>query len=290
MLNSTGEKIVAGIILLLVLSIPLGSLLLAQRIKIQNQSATPSPSPQPTPKEIPKTTPLEDLKKSLNQIPSQDTKTDTSTPAPQVFFGPTLNFKIASEGRPKNNQTIKIFVGIAAGLPTNNPQYLLSFTIDIPASGEYSGLSLAGLTQGATYTASFKGPSQIASSSAFLVKPTVSDLGTINLITGDLNEDNSINSADYAIAKNSFGATQSSQKWNPYADFNLDGVINGFDLGIIIKNFSKTGAFGPWISTPISTQSGSLHLTPTSGSSSGSPLINPPPNSSGGYWMWVPQF
>ncbi|MBI2595376.1 hypothetical protein HYW46_01415 [Candidatus Daviesbacteria bacterium] len=289
MFSSVGQKIVVGIILLLIVLIPTGSLLLAQRFKTQdNPNPTPLPKIQPSPKEVPKTTPLDDLKKSLEGSPSKATPEPSSSSTPQVFFGPTLNFKISIEGRPKNSQAAKTFLGIAAGMPTTNPQYLLSFTVDIPATGGYSGLSLAGLTQGSTYTAYLKGPAQLASASAFLVKPTVSDLGTLNLITGDLNEDNVINSADFAVAKNAYGTNPLSAKWNSNVDFNLDKIINGFDLGIIIKNLGKTGNSGVWGSI---VATGSASLQPSIGSpdeSSATP--KPPPGSKGGYWMWVPQF
>jgi len=103
------------------------------------------------------------------------------------------------------------------------------------------------------------------------MSPTETNLNSsqpLFLTTGDLNEDNTINSADYTIAKNLYGTTPASSEWNFRVDFNLDGIINNVDLAYIIKNFGKTGVSSTWLSAP------------ATATGSGSP--------SGGYWLWVP--
>ena len=223
----------------------------------------------PDSKEIPINSPLTDLKNTLIQnstSPGSLEPTPTTIPGSNLSFGPTLNMRIALEGRPVNRQAGKVFVGLANGAIAARPKYLLSFTIDLPDSGVFNGLSLAGLDVGTTYTAYLKGPAQIDSASTFTMSPSESMLNngeSILLISGDLNEDNTINSADYTIAKNVYGTTPSSSNWNYRADFNDDKIINNYDLAYITKNFGKTGASSVWQSTPISTTSAQLNL-PTS--------------------------
>lgn len=272
--SSTKQKIILGLYLFLILSIPVGAYLASQKQifkskasqenKISGPVTSPKPSSSPTP-----------VKKSLSETDLQE-----ATSAASVSFGPTLNLTLVLEGRPANNQASKIFIGIAEGTPATNPKYLLSFTIDLPASGIFNKLSLAGLTSGTKYSAFIKGPAQIATSSAFILNPSVNSLNDgqpLTLLTGDLNEDNVINSADYSIAKALFGTTPKSSNWNNNADFNKDGVINNIDLSYINKNFGKAGAAGVWYSPPPASKS----ATPSGNPAEGSP--------NGGYWLWVPQ-
>lgn len=243
----------------------------------------------PTPKlnEVPSSSPLTELQKlmaqnsTLSATPTPATESGTPTPTPNLTFGPTLSLKVSLEGRPTNNQSAMVFIGLAAGEPNQSPTYLLSYTVDFPADGLYRGLSLAGLSGGSTYTAYIKGPAQITSAQSFAVGIAETYLNggnSISLTTGDLNDDNTINTADYSIAKASLGAKSGDSTWNSRIDFNLDGVINTIDLGYITKNFGKTGLSGVWYSPPpISTQSAIL-TKPNIGSVSGD-----------GYWLWLPK-
>lgn len=277
MLPLASTRVFLIIIIVLVIIIPTSSFIIVQRSSVKSPAKS-SPTPFASPKEVPKITPIQELEEASEGMAAQSKQQTTPSPSVQISFGSTLNFKTNLEGRPKDDHSAKIFLGIASGQPTNNPTYLLSFLIDMPKSGAFQGLSIAGLTQGSTYTAYLKGPSQIASASAFTVRPTVADLGLFNLITGDLNEDNTINSSDYSIAKAALGATPSSQKWNKNIDFNLDNIINSFDLGIITKNLGKIGSSGVWVSPPPppATQSGVLEA-PNTGSTEG-------------YWLYIPGF
>lgn len=222
---------------------------------------------------------------SLNQksLPSTEpSPIPTSSTTLPTSYGPTLAFKIALEGRPKANQSTRLFVGIAEGTLTTNPKFVLNFTVDVPAPGEYSGLSLAGLNPGSQYTALLKGSAQIASSVAFTMSPAVSNLNEgqeISLMSGDLNDDNVINSADYTIVQKAYGATPSSPKWNETADFNKDGVINLFDIAILNKNMNQAGITGAWTSPIPTVSTPSASLTAPVGS----------PDNQGGYWLWLPK-
>jgi len=266
MFTTLKSRIILGVYILVLISIPIGSYLISQQQTLTTKASQPkktkiaiaSPAPSASPKSSPRPSPSLEV---------------TSTNA--VSFGPTLSGKIMLEGRPENNQAGKLFLGILESL-VNNPTFLLSFTIDLPSSGEFADLSLAGLSSGKNYFAVLKGPAQIATSSAFTISPTVTRLNSnqpLNLLSGDLNEDNTITAADYDLAKAALGSNKSSPKWNELADLNKDGVVNLLDLGLLSKNLGKVGATGVWVSSQFKT------ATP-SGSIS--------PGGSQGYWIWVP--
>jgi|SRR3990167_5122843 len=266
MFSSTKQKLILGLYIFLILSIPIGAYLMSQRQTTKSQ-ASEKVDRNVSLKKTSSTTSTPSAQKKI--IIPTPTATPSPTPAIASTFGPTLNFKLILEGRPTNRQGGKVFIGIAEGAPAVKPKYLVSFTVDLPDSGIFDGLSLAGLNSGTQYSAYIKPTVQIATSSAFIMSPSITKLNNdqpIKLLTGDLNEDNTINSADYAIAKSHFGTTPQSSTWNINIDFNKDGVINTVDLGFIIKNFGKSGESGVWISPP-----------PTQATSSG------------GLWMWIPE-
>ena len=271
MFSSLKLRALLGIYIFLLVSIPVGAYLASQQQTVKSRASEEKPKVtlKPTPKAATPSAKLKPL-----EIAEDEPSPTSDSPTIATSFGPTLSLKVTLEGRPDNNQTSKLFVGITEGSLAKNPKFLLSFNIDLPANGEYSDLSIAGLSAGVSYTALLKGPTQLASSSTFTMSPTVTNLNrgeTINLLSGDLNEDNTINSNDYSIVQKAVGATSSSKSWNGNADFNKDGVINTFDLSIVSKNLGKAGASGVWTS-PVATASGSLS----------------PQGSNGGYWLWVP--
>jgi hypothetical protein len=158
--------------------------------------------------------------------------------------------------------------------------------VNIPASGSFEGISLSGLDTGTTYTAYIKGEAQIATASAFVVKATPTNLSALTLLTGDVNEDNVIDSLDYNLVKAAIGSSPSSPKWNELYDFNKDNVINSWDLNIITSNLGKAGASGAWYSyTPLATASAVTSGSPSEEIEPGSKEENGKP----GYWMWVPK-
>lgn len=281
MVKGRSQKIFITVFLAILFSIPVGFFLASKRMEANSLTTrsydTTITNPPPVTNQ--RALALEDSSKSLSL------GTSAQSNQQPTGFGPNLSFKVILEGRPVNQQQTKMFVGIAPGPPSNNPQYLLTFTVDLPASGEYKGVSLAGLSTGATYTAYLKGPAQIATSSAFLMNPTGVILNggqPLTLLTGDVNEDNVIDQADYDIERKALATTSSSPDWNPNLDFNLDGVINNLDLEYIIKNLGKVGSSGKWYSTnpQVATNSASLSGPPSIGGEA----------SPKGYWMWVPSY
>lgn len=276
MFSTFKSRLLLGIYVFIILSIPIGAYLAsqnqtikstAQEVKSKPPIVKASPSSTSSAKQL-----LGDVR---NNLPDETLPSSPSPSSPTIAtsFGPTLSFKANLEGRPLKDQSTRMFVGIVEGNLTTNPKFLLSFTVDLPASGEYSNLSLAGLSPGSNYTTLLKSSAQIATSSAFIMAPTVSRLNNnapLTLLSGDLNDDNVINSADFSIAQKSLGQTG-------VADLNLDGIINAFDLSIIIKNLGQTGASGAWTSPlpKVATPSGGL---------------TPPAGSESGHWIWVPSY
>lgn len=271
----------------MLLSIPIGAYLASEFRTTVKSSASEKKTTklaQVTPK--PATSSAKQLLNtaSLSQksLPPPSPSATASTTLP-ISYGPTLAFKIALEGRPKTNQATRLFVGIAEGPLTANPKFVLNFTVDVPASGQFAGLSLAGLNPGTQYTALLKGSAQIASSVAFTMSPAVSNLNNgqdINLTSGDLNDDNVINNTDYTILQRAYGAAPTAANWNENADFNKDGAVNLIDRAVLNKNLGQAGITGAWTSPlpQASTPSASLTAPSTGG-----------PLNTGGYWMWLPK-
>lgn len=272
------HKKLVTLFLALVVTIPSSSILLSQRIQ-QSVNNQPYDRTVSTINEVPGTSPLKDLLKNLNSSP-------TPTPSPATSsgtldsFGPTLQLQISIQGRPNSDQHTKLFVGVAQGTLSTNPQYLLSFNVDVPNSGIYNDISLVGLTQGETYTAYLKGSATLVTAVSFIMSPQGVKLNSgapITLISGDLNEDNVIDQADVDILMAALGTTPTSSKWNQNLDLNKDGVINSLDLAIVNKNLGKVGDGGKWYSTtPSATKSATLQVPGNIG------------GISAGYWMWVP--
>lgn len=286
MFSTFKQKLLLGVYIFIVLSIPVGAYLMSQKQTVKSSASeeknktTAKSSPKPTSSASGKQTLLDLAKKNLaTQSANPSPSPEASSPTIASSFGPTLFVKAKLEGR-SSNQSTKLFVGIIEGTLSSNPKYLLNFSVNLPSSGEYSGLSLAGLTVGSTYTALVKGQAQLATAVSFNMSPTETKLNSgsaVSLTSGDLNDDNTINSADLGIMKNALGATSNSRNWYEIADINKDGVINIIDYSILYKNMGKSGDSGIWVS-PIATSSAQLKENLPVGS----------PDSPQGYWIWVP--
>ena len=283
MFSTLTQKLLLGLYIFIILSIPIGAFLASQRQNTKSQASEPVTKP------ITKVTPKPTLKtkssSSSAKLTDVNSTKEEESPTIATSFGPTLSLKAIFEGRPTDDQSNSLFVGIIEGDLTSSPKFLLSFTVDLPKSGKYENLSLAGLTSGSKYTAILKGATQIATSSAFIMSPAVTNLNSgkaLNMLSGDLNQDNVINSADYSIALSAIGSTPKSSKWNENVDLNLDGVINIFDITIISKNIGQQGVTGTWTSTTpkIATNSANLSNSIPQGS---------PQNEDSGYWIWIPK-
>lgn len=310
---SLRDRLIIAAIIAITILIPTGAYVMSLRFKTQSQAQEYNVPVTQSKTEATTSSKLKEALDRLNQTQNQtsggsndvtsgaqtttQTGTDDNTVSvsdAQLVLGPVLGFSLILQGRPLDNQSTKAFLGIAQGQPTTKPSYLLSFMVTIPASGSFDGISLSGLNTGSTYTAYIKSGAQIATSSAFVVKTTPTNLGALNLLTGDVNEDNVIDILDYNLVKTAIGLTPSSPTWNPLYDFNLDNIINSWDLSIILANLNKIGASGAWYSyTPVATASAYSSGGPTTqelekgtqGKKDGPALRSP---GEGGYWMRVP--
>ncbi|MBI2039876.1 hypothetical protein HYT18_02280 [Candidatus Microgenomates bacterium] len=289
MFSSLKVRILVGVYIFLILSIPIGAYLASQQQTIKGQASQEKKTAKPVPTASPSST--KQLQEAAKKKVTSQSPSPSPTPEPTTTvatsFGPTLALKILLEGRPTDNKATSLFVGIVEGVISGSPKFLLSFSIDLPSSGEYDNLSLAGLSAGSTYTAILKGTAQIATSSAFLMSPSVTNLNggqPLTLLSGDLNDDNLINSADYAVAKNAFGSAPSESDWNENVDFNKDGRINSLDIALIVKNFGKVGVSGAWVSPlpQIASQSANLIPNPSTLPVGSQGATN------SGYWIWIP--
>lgn len=276
MFTSFKQRLLLGMFIFLMLSVPVGAYLVSQTQTYKSKASEPKQQKLPITSVKPATSSAKELfslsEKNLAVTPSpQPTAAPSTTVA--TSLGPTLSLKAKLEGRAQDNQQTRLFVGIMEGSLTLNPKFLLNFTVDLPANGQYSNLSLAGLNPGTKYTALLKGSAQIATSSAFVMSPTNTNLNdgqALNMLSGDLNDDNAVTAADYSIAQRALGSTPTSANWNENADLNKDGVVNVLDLGIINKNLGQVGASGTWTSPLLQTATPSGTLVPQ------------------GYWIWVP--
>jgi hypothetical protein len=291
MFESTKAKLLLGVYVFMLLSIPVGAYLASQSQNPFTKASAPAKSPLPSLVPLKNSIDIKQLTAPAGSaLPSNALEATDSAAA--TTYGPTLNLKVNLEGRPIGNQAVKLFVGIVDATATTL-KYLLSFTVDVPGSGAFSGISLSGLDVGSNYKAILKGPAQLATSSAFVMGPSVTLLNggnTITLLSGDLNEDNVVNTADYSIMKTAFGKKSTDSDWNENIDLNKDGVINAIDLGLVIKNFGKTGDSGVWGSPvpPAATSSGSISPTGATELEQATPAgtLN---SGQSGYWFWMPK-
>lgn len=297
MFSTWKQRALLGVYIFLILSIPIGAYLVSQQTQTKSKASeeakiqTPITGKQGTQSASARDQ-IRDLLLSSPSASASPSASPASTPTTALTFGPTMNFKLSLEGRPAGKQSSKVFIGISEGITSGTQStYVLSFTVDLPANGTYEGLSLAGLTPSSQYTAFIKPTAQIATSSAFVMSPGITALNSntvISLLSGDLNEDNVINAADYNIAKSAYNTTPLTVNWNPVADLNVDNIVNNYDLAYILNNMGTEGESGPWISTPTST-SGNLIQNVSTGKPTEELVPQTAPDGTQGYWIWVPK-
>lgn len=77
----------------------------------------------------------------------------------------------------------------------------------------------------------------------FLAKtvPATPGIQNISFINGDWDGDNELTLVDYGAVAAAFGTIQGDPAFDAFADFNLDGEINLFDVAIVSGNFGMAG-------------------------------------------------
>lgn len=94
-----------------------------------------------------------------------------------------------------------------------------------------------------TFDVTIKTPTHLRTklSGVILTSSGASGLAANLLYNGDVNNDNTINIADFLALRAAFGSTQGSGNWNPRADLNGSGSVNVQDFLILRKNFGRSG-------------------------------------------------
>jgi len=61
------------------------------------------------------------------------------------------------------------------------------------------------------------------------------------LLEGDADNDNDVDGTDASLVNLAFGSVPGDANWDPRADFNEDGVVNGVDMALLAANFGQVG-------------------------------------------------
>lgn len=67
------------------------------------------------------------------------------------------------------------------------------------------------------------------------------DLGTVTMVNGDVNGDNTVNIADFLALRAAFGSSAGTVNWKAGADLNRDGSVNIVDFLVLRKGFGQSG-------------------------------------------------
>ncbi|HTQ11227.1 MAG TPA: dockerin type I domain-containing protein, partial [Fimbriimonadaceae bacterium] len=62
-----------------------------------------------------------------------------------------------------------------------------------------------------------------------------------SLVNGDINGDNTVSLADFAILKQAYGSTAGQSNWNPNADLDGNGSVGLSDFGILKVRYGQSG-------------------------------------------------
>ena len=110
-----------------------------------------------------------------------------------------------------------------------------------PRTDNRGRFAIAGIAPG-TYDLRVKGMHTLANRWSGL--SLTSGVHTLNLGTlreGDVDNDNDVDATDASLLNLAFGSTPSSTNWDPRADLNEDGVVNGVDMALLAATFGQRG-------------------------------------------------
>jgi hypothetical protein len=199
--------------------------LLASMVVAPATTPTPVPTVTPTPSAVPTASP--------SPVP-----TATATPVAQVNF--SLKFQgITGQGSSKaisfvvKNGSTTVF--------TNN-----SVTVSSNSSGLYTG-SVSNITPG-TYDIYVKDPTHLSRKFASVTLTNGAnslDLTSKLLLTGDFDNNNSINILDIAQMLSQYVALSTPvNQTNSMFDVNNDGNINILDIAVVLSNYTQLEVLG----------------------------------------------
>ncbi len=99
-----------------------------------------------------------------------------------------------------------------------------------------SGPKVAG-----TYKLVLKASHWLAKSSTVTTSASRPNIGTVNLINGDCDDDNTVTVFDYSILSYAFDSAKGDTYWDARADLDGDEVVTVFDYSILSNNFDLSG-------------------------------------------------
>ena len=194
-------------------------------------TSTPTPSPTSTPTPTPTATPTATPTQTPTPTP---TPTLTPTPSPTSTQTPTpifINLSLSLQGRTDKStsgMSLKIF---AQGQTTP----LFEKTDLATNTSGTATVSIATLSAG-SYDIQIKPPGYLSKKLTNQNLSISTNLSFGELKAGDLNNDNLINSFDFAVL---------NSKWNgqdPLADINQDTLVNTFDFAYLNSNWFLQGS------------------------------------------------
>ena len=110
----------------------------------------------------------------------------------------------------------------------------------VPPNGDFSVLDIPEQN----YTLHIKGDKYLAANvSVNTTNGNVSSV-TANLLAGDANNDNSVDTSDFGILVGAYGSDASvpGSGYDARADFNGDGLLDTTDFGLLVGNYGASGA------------------------------------------------
>ena len=127
----------------------------------------------------------------------------------------SVQFRRASDGALFETQSVRLLQGGALQVATG---LLGDFDVRVKASRWLSKTVRVRLTSGTSIGHAF------------------------DLMNGDVNGDNTVNTADFLKVRAAFGSRSGDGNWNASADLNGDGTVGVQDFLIVRKNFGRSGS------------------------------------------------
>lgn len=204
-------------------------------------SPTTPPSDTPAPTSAPSNTP----------IPSQISPTQPISPNSTILSLALCPHGIGScgdnstPGSGGNPSPLHTQRSVTLSLFDVNNALILSKSVSLsfdPSSGSFTGLADLGSLASGYYSVKLHMDGFLSARVPGIVNilsAHTTSIPLVPLIAGDMNNDNKLTNDDFSILSNCFGSafTTSSCK-SQFADINDDGVVDGVDYNILLREFS----------------------------------------------------
>ena len=113
------------------------------------------------------------------------------------------------------------------------------------SAGADTGVFTLSHIPAATYTVSVKGAKWLQKNAPITVSnaPAAPSNLTVALLTGDANNDNSIDATDFGVLVGAYNSDLAvpGSGYDSAADFNCDGVVDATDFGLFVGNYNRMG-------------------------------------------------